>query len=151
MKPSSEQRIHQTELTEIGVPTEQRLCRTEQARAIGRCARRHFSTGVLVYEMLTGSLAVSRQVHHRCASCSIYISQSRWPLPARPRPRTCNRFWTRRYRKDPRDRYQKNRRAARRVRKVLHEVAGGAKLKKPRAAPSGGIQSGRTRDALATR
>ena len=94
--------IHQTELTEIGVPYGTAThAAPEQARG-DRVDHRAdiFSTGVLLYEMLTGTWPfhgkTSIDVRHAV------LHDAPKPLAeARPSPsrRACNRFWIARWRK----------------------------------------------------
>src|SRR5438093_12587631 len=103
-------RIHQTELTEIGVPYgTATYAAPEQARGDRVDARADiFSTGVLLYEMLTGTWPFRGKSTIDVRHALIYyqakpLSEAR-PGPA---PARLQQILDRALAKDPRDRYQK--------------------------------------------
>jgi eukaryotic-like serine/threonine-protein kinase len=120
--------IHHTELTEIGVPYgTATYAAPEQARG-DRVDHRAdiFSTGVLLYEMLTGTWPfhgkTSIDVRH-----AVLHDQ---PLPlaeARPgqTPPRLQQILDRALQKDPRDRYQKIEEFRDDLKSVLREISGG--------------------------
>jgi serine/threonine protein kinase/tetratricopeptide (TPR) repeat protein len=121
--------IHQTELTEIGVPYgTATYAAPEQARGDRVDARADiFSTGVLLYEMLTGTWPFRGKstvdVRH-----AVIHDQPKALAEARPGPTPARlqQILDRTLQKDPRDRYQKIGELRDDLRKVLHETAGGA-------------------------
>src|SRR5437588_2030328 len=128
--------IHQTELTEIGVPYgTATYAAPEQARGDRVDSRADiFSTGVLLYEMLTGtwpfrgksSVDVRHAVIHDAAKP---ISEMRpGTTPAR-----LQQILDKALSKNPRDRYQKIDELRDELRKVLHDVASGAKFEEAAA------------------
>src|SRR6267142_5244647 len=123
--------IHQTELTEIGVPYgTATYAAPEQARGDKVDARADiFSTGVLVYEMLTGTWPFRGKSTIDVRHAVIYDQPK--PLAAArpgPVPARLQQILDKALQKDPRDRYQKIGELRDELRKVLHEVAGGAKF-----------------------
>jgi eukaryotic-like serine/threonine-protein kinase len=128
--------VDQTDLTEIGVPYgTATYAAPEQARGDKVDARADiFSTGVLLYEMLTGTwpfrgkstVDVRHAVIHDQPKA---VSELRpGPTPAR-----LQQILDKTLQKDPRDRYQKIGELRDELRKVLHEVAGGAKFEEAAA------------------
>src|SRR2546422_8694816 len=101
--------IHQTQLTEIGVPYgTATYAAPEQARGDRVDARADiFSTGVLLYEMLTGTWPFQGKTSIDVRHSVLYdtprplAEMRRDPLPARLQP-----ILDRAIAKDPRDRYQ---------------------------------------------
>ena len=123
--------IHQTELTEVGVPYgTATYAAPEQARGDRVDARADiFSTGVLLYEMLTGTwpfhgkstVDVRHAVLHDAPKP---LAEARpGPTPAR-----LQQILDRAMAKDPRDRYQKISEVGEELRKVLQEVSSGAQF-----------------------
>jgi eukaryotic-like serine/threonine-protein kinase len=123
--------IHQTELTEIGVPYgTATYAAPEQARGDKVDARADiFSTGVLLYEMLTGTwpfrgkstVDVRHAVIHDPAKP---LSEARpGPVPAR-----LQQILDKTMQKDPRDRYQKIGELRDELRKILSHVTTGAPM-----------------------
>ncbi len=121
--------IHQTDLTEVGIPYgTATYAAPEQARGDQVDARADiFSTGVLLYEMLTGtwpfqgrtSVDVRHAVLHQQA---LPLSQAR-PSPVPPQLQS---ILDRALAKEPKDRYQKVGQFRDDLRSVLREVEGGA-------------------------
>ena len=128
--------IHQTELTEVGVPYgTATYAAPEQARGDRVDARADiFSTGVLLYEMLTGTWPFRGKstvdVRH-----AVIHDQPKPLAEARPGPTPARlqQILDKTLQKDPRDRYQKIGELRDDLRKVLHEVAGGAKFEETTA------------------
>ena len=128
--------IHQTELTEIGVPYgTATYAAPEQARGDRVDARADiFSTGVLLYEMLTGTWPFRGKstvdVRH-----AVIHDQPKALAEARPGPTPARlqQILDKTLQKDPRDRYQKIAELRDDLRKVLHEIAGGAKFEEATA------------------
>ena len=121
--------IHQTELTEIGVPYgTATYAAPEQARGDRVDSRADiFSTGVLLYEMLTGTWPFrgKSNVEVRYA----VIHQQPKPLAeARPGPTPARlqQILDRALAKDPRDRYQKISELRDELRQVLQQISSGA-------------------------
>jgi eukaryotic-like serine/threonine-protein kinase len=120
--------IHQTELTEVGVPYgTATYAAPEQARGDRVDARADiFSTGVLLYEMLTGTWPFRGKsavdVRH-----AVIHDQPKSLAEARPgqTPARLQQLLDRTMAKDPRDRYQKISELRDDLRKVLHEVSTG--------------------------
>ncbi len=121
--------IHRTELTEVGVPYgTATYAAPEQARG-DRVDRRAdiFSTGVLLYEMLTGtwpfrgrtSIDVRHAVLH---SAPTPIAEMR----SDPVPPRIQQILDRALSKEPRDRYQKMEDLRDELRAVLNEISAGA-------------------------
>jgi len=128
--------IHQTELTEIGVPYgTATYAAPEQARGDRVDTRADiFSTGVLIYEMLTGTwpfrgkstVDVRHAVLHDKAKA---LAEARpGPTPAR-----LQQILDKTLQKEPRDRYQKIGELRDDLRELLHEIAGGAKFEEATA------------------
>jgi eukaryotic-like serine/threonine-protein kinase len=121
--------IHQTELTEIGVPYgTATYAAPEQARGDRVDTRADiFSTGVLIYEMLTGTWPFRGKstidVRH-----AVLHDQPKSLAEARPGPTPARlqQILDKTLQKDPRDRYQNIGELRDDLRKLLHEVAGGA-------------------------
>src|SRR5882762_6997280 len=128
--------IHQTELTEIGVPYgTATYAAPEQARGDKVDARADiFSTGVLVYEMLTGTWPFRGKSTIDVRHAVIY-DQPKPLAAARPGPvlARLQQILDKALQKDPRDRYQKIGELRDELRKVLHEIAGGAKFEEAAA------------------
>ncbi len=120
--------IHQTELTEIGVPYgTATYAAPEQARGDRVDSRADiFSTGVLLYEMLTGTWPfqgkTSIDVRH-----AVLHDQPRPIAEMRsdPIPPRIQQILDRAMAKEPRDRYQKIKEMGDDVRAVLREVSTG--------------------------
>jgi len=120
--------IHHTELTEIGVPYgTATYAAPEQARGDRVDSRADiFSTGVLLYEMLTGtwpfqgktSIDVRHAVLHDAPRPIAEMRSD--PIPPR-----LQQILDRAMAKDPRDRYQKIKEMGDDVREVLREVSTG--------------------------
>src|SRR5437773_7152098 len=132
---SSRSTIHRTDLTEIGVPYgTATYAAPEQARG-DRVDKRAdiFSTGVLLYEMITGTWPFRGKSTVDVRHAVLYdtprplAEMRRDPLPARLQP-ILNRAMA----KDPRERYQKMEELRDELRSVLHEVtiaeSGGAPM-----------------------
>jgi eukaryotic-like serine/threonine-protein kinase len=122
-------RIHQTELTEVGVPYgTATYAAPEQARG-DRVDKRAdiFSTGVLLYEMLTGTWPFRGKTSIDVRHAVLYDAPKpladirRDPLPAK-----LQQILDRSMAKDPRDRYQKMEEFREDLRGVLHEIGEGA-------------------------
>jgi serine/threonine protein kinase/tetratricopeptide (TPR) repeat protein len=121
--------IHQTQLTEIGVPYgTATYAAPEQARGDRVDARADiFSTGVLIYEMLTGTwpfrgknrIDVRHAVLHDMPQP---IAESRTDAV----PASLQQVVDRALAKEPRDRYQKMTEMRDDLKKVLQEVVGGS-------------------------
>jgi len=123
--------IHQTELTEVGVPYgTATYAAPEQARGDRVDARADiFSTGVLLYEMLTGTWPfrgkTAVDVRH-----AVIHDQAKPLAEARPgaTPARLQQILDRTMAKEPRDRYQKISELRDELRKVLQEISSGAQL-----------------------
>src|SRR6266849_3348378 len=123
--------IHQTELTEVGVPYgTATYAAPEQARGDKVDARADiFSTGVLLYEMLTGTWPFRGKstvdVRH-----AVIHDQPKPLAEARPgaTPARLQQILDRAMRKDPRDRYQKIGELRDELRKVLLDVSAGTEM-----------------------
>jgi len=128
--------IHQTELTEIGVPYgTATYAAPEQARGDKVDARCDiFSTGVLVYEMLTGTWPFRGKSTIDVRHAVIY-DQPKPLAVARPGPTPARlqQILDKALQKDPRDRYQKIGELRDELRSVLHDVAGGASFEEATA------------------
>jgi eukaryotic-like serine/threonine-protein kinase len=121
--------IHHTELTEIGVPYgTATYAAPEQARGDRVDSRADiFSTGVLLYEMLTGtwpfqgktSIDVRHAVLHATPRA---VAEVRPDMPPR-----LQQIMDRAMAKEPRDRYQKIKEMGDDLREVLREVSGGVR------------------------
>ena len=128
--------IHQTELTEIGVPYgTATYAAPEQARGDKVDARADiFSTGVLLYEMLTGTWPFRGKSTIDVRHAVIYDQPK--PLAAArpgPTPTRLQEILDKTLQKDPRDRYQKIGDLRDALRSVLHEVASGAQFEEATA------------------
>src|SRR5437667_1715512 len=118
--------IHQPELTEVGVPYGTATYDApEKARGDRVDARADiFSTGVLLYEMLTGTWPFRGKstidVRH-----AVIHDQPKAMAEARPGPTPARlqQILDKTLQKDPRDRYQKIAELRDDLRKVLHEIA----------------------------
>jgi eukaryotic-like serine/threonine-protein kinase len=123
--------IHQTELTEIGVPYgTATYAAPEQARGDKVDARADiFSTGVLLYEMLTGTWPFRGKstidVRH-----AVLYDQPKPLADARPGPTPARlqQILDKTLQKDPRERYQRIGELRDELRQVLHDVASGAQF-----------------------
>jgi len=128
--------IHQTELTEIGVPYgTATYAAPEQARGDKVDARADiFSTGVLLYEMLTGTWPFRGKSTIDVRHAVIY-DQPKPLATARPGPTPARlqQILDKAMQKDPRDRFQKIGELRDELRNVLHEVAGGAQFEEASA------------------
>jgi eukaryotic-like serine/threonine-protein kinase len=128
--------IHQTELTEIGVPYgTATYAAPEQARGERVDARADiFSTGVLVYEMLTGTWPFRGKSTIDVRHAVIY-DQPKLLADARPgvTPARLQEILNKALQKDPRDRYQRIGELRDDLRKILHEVASGAEFEEAAA------------------
>ncbi len=128
--------IHQTELTEIGVPYgTATYAAPEQARGDRVDSRADiFSTGVLIYEMLTGTWPFRGKstvdVRH-----AVVHDQPKSLAEARPGPTPARlqQILDKTLQKDPRDRYQKIGELRDDLRTALHEIASGAKFEEATA------------------
>src|SRR5712671_1928180 len=128
--------IHQTELTEIGVPYgTATYAAPEQARGDRVDARADiFSTGVLLYEMLTGTWPFRGKSTIDVRHAVIYDQPK--PLSvARPgtTPARLQEILDKALQKEPRDRYQNIGELRDELRQVLHEVASGAQFEEATA------------------
>jgi len=121
--------IHRTELTEVGVPYgTATYAAPEQARGDRVDARADiFSTGVLLYEMLTGTWPFRGKSTVDVRHAVIY-DQPKPLAEARPGPTPARlqKVLDKTLAKDPRDRYQKISELRDELRKVLQEVSSGA-------------------------
>src|SRR5256712_5064441 len=128
--------IHQTELTEVGVPYgTATYAAPEQARGDRVDARADiFSSGVLLYEMLTGTWPFRGKstvdVRH-----AVIHDQPKTLVEMRPgaTPVRLQQILDKALSKEPRDRYQKIDELRDELRKVLHDVASGAKFEEAAA------------------
>src|SRR5437868_7524541 len=128
--------IHQTELTEVGVPYgTATYAAPEQARGDRVDARADiFSTGVLLYEMLTGTWPFRGKstvdVRH-----AVIHDQPKSLAETRPgaTPVRLQQILDKALSKNPRDRYQKIDELRDELRKVLHAGATGAKFEETTA------------------
>src|SRR5438309_1040363 len=128
--------IHRTELTEVGVPYgTATYAAPEQARGDRVDARADiFSTGVLLYEMLTGTWPFRGKstvdVRH-----AVIHDQPKTLVEMRPgaTPVRLQQILDKALSKDPRDRYAKIDDLRDELRKVLHDVASGAKFEEATA------------------
>ena len=120
--------IHQTELTEIGVPYgTATYAAPEQARGDRVDARADiFSTGVLLYEMLTGTWPFRGKTTIDVRHAVIY-DQPKSLAEMRPgkTPARLQQILDRAMKKEPRDRYQKIEDLRAELRKVLLEISAG--------------------------
>lgn len=128
--------IHQTELTEIGVPYgTATYAAPEQARGDKVDARADiFSTGVLLYEMLTGTWPFRGKSTIDVRHAVIY-DQPKPLAVARPgaTPARLQQILDKALQKEPRNRYQKISELRDELRSVLHEVASGAQFEEATA------------------
>jgi len=128
--------IHQTELTEIGVPYgTATYAAPEQARGDKVDARADiFSTGVLLYEMLTGTWPFRGKSTIDVRHAVIY-DQPKPLATARPgaTPARLQQILDKALQKEPRGRYQKISELRDELRSVLHEVASGAQFEEATA------------------
>jgi eukaryotic-like serine/threonine-protein kinase len=118
--------IHHTELTEVGVPYgTATYAAPEQARGDRVDSRADiFSTGVLLYEMLTGSWPFKGKTAIDVRHAVLHEE----PVPLRearpdPVPPRLQQILDRALKKDPRDRYQKIAELRDELRAVLREVS----------------------------
>src|SRR6202158_4454147 len=128
--------IHQTELTEVGVPYgTATYAAPEQARGDKVDARADiFSTGVLLYEMLTGTWPFRGKSTIDVRHAVIYDQPK--PLAiARPgaTPVRLQKILDKALQKEPRGRYQKIGELRDELRSVLHEIASGAQFEEATA------------------
>src|SRR5438477_5235537 len=128
--------IDRTELTEVGVPYgTATYAAPEQARGDKVDARADiFSTGVLLYEMLTGTWPFRGKstvdVRH-----AVIHDQPKTLVEMRPgaKPARLQQILDRAMQKDPRARYQKIGELGDELRKVLQDVSSGAKFEETTA------------------
>src|SRR5438128_140331 len=123
--------IHQTELTEVGVPYgTATYAAPEQARGDKVDTRADiFSTGVLLYEMLTGTWPFRGKSTVDVRHAVIYdqpkpLAEAR-PVPA---PARLQQILDRAMAKEPRDRYQKIIELQEDLRSVLREISSGVAM-----------------------
>jgi serine/threonine protein kinase/tetratricopeptide (TPR) repeat protein len=123
--------IHQTELTEVGVPYgTATYAAPEQARGDKVDARADiFSTGVLLYEMLTGTWPFRGKTTIDVRHAVIY-DQPKSLAEMRPgaTPARLQQILDRAMQKEPRDRYQRIDELRDELRKVLQDVSAGAAM-----------------------
>jgi len=123
--------IHQTELTEIGVPYgTATYAAPEQARGDRVDARADiFSTGVLLYEMLTGTWPFRGKTTIDVRHAVIY-DQPKPLAEMRPgkTPARLQQILDRAMQKEPRDRYQKIEELRDDLRKILQDVSAGVPM-----------------------
>src|SRR6267154_1049974 len=123
--------IHQTELTEVGVPYgTATYAAPEQARGDKVDARADiFSTGVLLYEMLTGTWPFRGKSAIDVRHAVIY-DQPRTLAEMRPgaTPARLQQILDRAMQKEPRARYQKIDELRDELRKVLQDVSSGVAM-----------------------
>ena len=123
--------IHQTELTEIGVPYgTATYAAPEQARGDKVDTRADiFSTGVLLYEMLTGTWPFRGKTTIDVRHAVIY-DQPKPLAEMRPgaTPAKLQQILDRAMQKEPRDRYQKIEELREELRKALQDVAAGVPM-----------------------
>src|SRR5437762_11345463 len=123
--------IHQTELTEVGVPYgTATYAAPEQARGDKVDARADiFSTGVLLYEMLTGTWPFRGKSTIDVRHAVIY-DQPKTLAEMRPgaTPARLQQILDRAMQKEPRERYQKIDELRDELRNVLHDVSVGAAM-----------------------
>lgn len=128
--------IHQTELTEIGVPYgTATYAAPEQARGDKVDARADiFSTGVLLYEMLTGTWPFRGKSTIDVRHAVIY-DQPKPLAVARPgaTPARLQQILDKALQKEPRNRYQKINELRDELRGILHEVASGVQFEEASA------------------
>src|SRR2546422_1159986 len=130
--------IHQTELTEIGVPYgTATYAAPEQARGDRVDARADiFSTGVLLYEMLTGTWPFRGKSTIDVRHAVIY-DQPKPLAEARPgqTPARLQQIIDRAIAKDPRDRYQKVSELGDDLRAALRDINSGVQMEVAPAPP----------------
>src|SRR5437868_6776226 len=123
--------IHQTELTEVGVPYgTATYAAPEQARGDRVDARADiFSTGVLLYEMLTGTWPFRGKSTIDVRHAVIY-DQPKPLAEMRPgaTPARLQQILDRAMQKEPRDRYQKIDELRDELRRVLQDVSSGVAM-----------------------
>src|SRR5438105_14200372 len=123
--------IHQTELTEVGVPYgTATYAAPEQARGDRVDSRADiFSTGVLLYEMLTGTCPFRGKTTIDVRHAVIY-DQAKPLAEARPgaTPARLQQILDKAMAKEPRDRYQKISELRDELKKVLQQVSSGAQF-----------------------
>jgi serine/threonine-protein kinase len=123
--------IHQTELTEVGVPYgTATYAAPEQARGDKVDARADiFSTGVLLYEMLTGTWPFRGKTTIDVRHAVIY-DQPKTLAEMRPgaTPARLQQILDRAMQKEPGDRYQRIDQLRDELRKVLQEVSSGTPM-----------------------
>jgi eukaryotic-like serine/threonine-protein kinase len=123
--------IHRTELTEVGVPYgTATYAAPEQARGDRVDTRADiFSTGVLLYEMLTGTWPFRGKTTVDVRHAVIY-DQPKPLAEARPgqSPARLQEILDKAMSKDPRDRYQKITELRDELRKVLQQVSSGVQM-----------------------
>jgi len=123
--------IHQTELTEVGVPYgTATYAAPEQARGDKVDARADiFSTGVLLYEMLTGTWPFRGKTTIDVRHAVIY-DQPKSLAEMRPgaTPARLQQILDRAMQKEPRDRYQRIDELRDELRKVLQDVSSGVAM-----------------------
>ena len=123
--------IHQTELTEVGVPYgTATYAAPEQARGDKVDARADiFSTGVLLYEMLTGTWPFRGKTAIDVRHAVIY-DQPKTLAEMRPgaTPLRLQQILDRAMQKEPRDRYQRIDELRDELRGVLQDVSAGAAM-----------------------
>src|SRR5437870_7089491 len=123
--------IHQTELTEIGVPYgTATYAAPEQARGDRVDSRADiFSTGVLLYEMLTGTWPFRGKSNVEVRYAVIH-EQPKTLAETRPdaTPACLQKILNKAMAKDPRDRYQKISELRDDLRQVLQQMSAGAQL-----------------------
>ncbi|HBB98898.1 MAG TPA: hypothetical protein DC054_26270 [Blastocatellia bacterium] len=123
--------IHQTELTEVGVPYgTATYAAPEQARGDKVDARADiFSTGVLLYEMLTGTWPFRGKSAIDVRHAVIY-DQPKTLAEMRPgaTPARLQQILDRAMQKEPRGRYQKIDELRNELRKVLQDVSSGVAM-----------------------
>src|SRR5437588_5656072 len=123
--------IHRTELTEVGVPYgTATYAAPEQARGDRVDSRADvFSTGVLLYEMLTGTWPFRGKTTIDVRHAVIY-DQAKPLAEARPgaTPARLQQILDKAMAKEPRDRYQKISELRDELKKVLQQVSSGAQF-----------------------
>jgi len=123
--------IHQTELTEVGVPYgTATYAAPEQARGDQVDARADiFSTGVLLYEMLTGTWPFRGKTTIDVRHAVIHDQpKSLAEMRPGPTPARLQQVLDRAMQKEPRDRYQKIEELRDELRKILQAISAGAPL-----------------------
>src|SRR4030095_7744638 len=124
-------RIQHTELTEVAIPYgTATYAAPEQARGDKVDARADiFSTGVLLYEMLTGTWPFRGKTTIEVRNALIY-AQPKSLAEMRPgkTPARLQQILDRSMKKEPRDRYQKIEELREELRKVLQDVSAGVPM-----------------------